>query len=253
LGERLNRLTGRAPEQTRGYLLNWCRSVAIDISEADPFTGVRTGHTDEIISTKDKTDEYADQWTTVQFVGTAVPNVLDARQLRRGESQKEIVKDLLDSAEDIVHVDTVLMDREFDSQHVLEMVSQRGLSSVVPKWMQTSEKAQAKRLLQRDQDRYDTDRKLHLANNECHETTRLYRRKDDSEHDDHRQYPVFMTTSGSGHLTEYGYRWETESGSSSSKRFMVATPSKNFGLGLFYFAFACLLSASWRASECRTS
>jgi hypothetical protein len=50
------------------------------------------------------------------------------------------------------------MDREFDSQHVLEMISQRGLSYVVPKRMQTSEKAQAKRLLQRDQDSYETDR-----------------------------------------------------------------------------------------------
>jgi len=57
------------------------------------------------------------------------------------------------------------MDRKIDSQHVLEMISQHGLSYVVPKRMQTSEKAQAKRLLQRDQDRYETDRKLHLGNN----------------------------------------------------------------------------------------
>ena len=124
--------------------------VAIDITEADPFTGDRTGHEDEIIGTKEKTNEYAYQWATVQLVGNAVPLVLDARPVRRGESRKEIVEDLLDSAEDLVHVDNVLMDREFDSQHVLEMISQRGLSYVVPKRMQTSEKAQAKRLLQRD-------------------------------------------------------------------------------------------------------
>jgi hypothetical protein len=75
--------------------------------------------------------------------------VLDARPVRRGESRKEIVKGLLNPAENLVHVDNVLMDREFDSQHVLEMISQRGLSYVVPKRMQTSEKAQAKRLLHR--------------------------------------------------------------------------------------------------------
>ena len=45
------------------------------------------------------------------------------------------------------------MYREFDSQHIVKLLSQRGLSYVVPKRMQTSEKAQAKRLLQRDQDR----------------------------------------------------------------------------------------------------
>lgn len=93
--------------------------VAIDITEDDPFTGDRTGHEDEIIGTKEKTDEYAYQWATVQLVGDAVPLVLDARPVRRGESRKEIVEDLLDSAEELVHVDNVLMDREFDSQHIL--------------------------------------------------------------------------------------------------------------------------------------
>jgi len=223
--------------------------VAIDITEADPFTGDRTGHEDEIIGTKEPTDEYAYQWATVQMVGNAVPLVLDARPVRRGESRKEIVEDLLDSAESLVHVDNVLMDREFDSQNVLEMISQRGLSYVVPKRMQTSERAQAKRLLQREEDRYETDRKLHLGNNEWHETTLIYRRKEGSEHDDHRQYSVLMTNRGSGHLTEYGYRWEIESGYKSIKRFMAATTSKNFGLRFFYFAFACLLYSIWRAVD----
>ncbi|WP_420191853.1 transposase [Haloplanus salinarum] len=223
--------------------------IAIDITEANPFTGDRTGHEDEIIGTKEKTDEYAYQWATVQLVGNAIPLVLDARPVRKGESRKEIVGDLLDSAEELVHVDNVLMDREFDSQHVLEMLSQRGLSYVVPKRMQTSEKAQAKRLLQRDQDRYETDRKLHLGKNEWHETTLVYRRNEDSEHDDHRQYSVFMTNCGSGHLTEYGYRWEIESGYRSIKRFMAATTSKDFGLRFFYFAFACLLYSIWRAVD----
>jgi len=223
--------------------------VAIDITEADPFTGDRTGHEGEIIGTKEKTDEYAYQWATVQLVGNAVPIVLDTRPVRKGESRLEIVEDLLDSAEEMVHVDNVLMDREFDSQHVLEMLSQRGISYVVPKRMQTSEKAQAKRLLQQDRDRYETDRKLHLGKNEWHETTLIYRRKKNSEHDDHRQYSVFMTNCGSGHLTEYGYRWEIESGYRSIKRFMAATTSKNFGLRFFYFAFACLLYSIWRTVD----
>jgi len=223
--------------------------VAIDMTEADPFTGDRMGHEDEIIGTKENTDEYAYQWATVQLVGNAVPLLLDARPVRKGESRKEIVRDLLNSAENLVQVDNVLMDREFDSQHVLEMISRRGLSYIVPKRMQTSEKAQAKRLLQRSQDRYETDRKLHLGKNEWHETTLVYRRKEDSEHDDHRQYSVFMTNGGSGHLTEYGYRWEIESSYRSIKRFMAATTSKNFGLRFFYFAFACLLYSIWRAVD----
>ena len=185
----------------------------------------------------------------MQLVGNAVPIVLDARPVRKGESRIAIVKDLLDSAQELICVDNVLMDREFDSQHILEMISQRGLSYVVPKRMQTSEKAQAKRLLNRDQDRYETDRKLYLGNNEWHETRLVYRRKDDSGYDDYRQYSVFMTNSGSGILSEYGYRWEIESGYKSIKRFMAATTSKNFVLRFFYFAFACLLYSIWRAVD----
>ncbi len=222
--------------------------VAIDITEDAPFTGDRAGHEDEIIGTKENTDEYAYQWATVQLVGNAVPLVLDARPVRRGETRKEIVEDLLDSAQEMVYVDNVLMDREFDSQHVLEMISQRGLSYVVPKRMQTSEKAQAKRLLERDQDRYETDRKLHLGNDEWHETTLIYRRKENSEHDDYRQYSVFMSNRG-GLIAMYAYRWEIESGYKSIKRFMAETTSKDFGLRFFYFAFACLLYSIWRAVD----
>jgi hypothetical protein len=243
LGPRLGHLDAKQPEccfcnrvtdpdgrgENFGEPVQWSETeqffragiVAIDITEADPFTGDRTGYEDEIIGTKEKTDEYAYQWATVQLVGNAVPIVLDARPVRKGESRLEIVEDLLDSAEELVHVDNVLMDREFDSQHVLEMLSQRGLSYVVPKRMQTSEKAQAKRLLKRGKNRYETDRKLHLGKNEWHETTLIYRRKEDSEHDDHRQYSVFMSNRGGSFLTEYGYRWEIESGYRSIKRFMA--------------------------------
>lgn len=223
--------------------------VAIDTTEEDPFTGDRDGHEDEIIGTKEKTDEYAYQWVTVQLVGNAAPLVLDARPIKKGDSRREIVEDLLDSAEDLVHVDGVLMDREFDSQHLLESIAQRGLTYVVSKRMYTSEKAQAKRLLRRDQDYYTTDRKLHLGKNEWHETTFVYKRKENLERTDYEQYAVFMTNAPAGAVREYSYRWEIESGYKSIKRFMAATTSKDLVLRFFYFAFACLLYSIWRAVD----
>lgn len=141
------------------------------------------------------------------------------------------------------------MDREFDSQHILEEISRRGLSYVVPKRMHTSEKVQAKRLLQHSVDRYETERKLHLGNDKWHETTLIYRRNEDSEHTDYRQYSVFMSNRGGSFLSEYAYRWEIESGYKSVKRFMAATTSKNFVLRFFYFAFACLLYSIWRTVD----
>lgn len=223
--------------------------VAIDITEEDPFTGDRAGHENEIIGTKKKNTEYAYQWATVQLVGNAVPLVLDARPVVKGESRQEIVEDLLDSAQSLLHIDGVLMDREFDSQHLLESISQRGLTYVVPKRMYTSEKAQAKRLLKRGQDYYTADRKLHLGKNEWHETTFVYKRNPNSERTDYGQYAVFLTNAPAGAVREYSYRWEIESGYKSIKRFMAATTSKNFALRFFYFAFACLLYSIWRAVD----
>ena len=113
--------------------------------------------------------------------------------------------------------------------------------------MQTSEQAQAQRLLKWDQDRYVTDRTLLLNNGDRHETTLVYRRQDNSERTDYRQYSVFMTNGDPSLLREYSYRWEIESGYKSLKRFMAATTSKNFVLRFFYFAFASLLYSIWRA------
>ncbi len=244
--------------QAVNMLLNWVAEteqffragiVAVDITEADPFTGDRTGYKDEIIGTTEKTDEYAYQWATVQLVGNAVPIVLDARPVRKGESRLEIVEDLLDSAEELVHVDNVLMDREFDSQHILTDAQPAWLVVCRAQADADQRKSPSEAPPQTGKDRYETDRKLHLGKNEWHETTLIYRRKENFEHDDHRQYSVFMSNRGSGHLTEYGYRWEIESGYKSIKRFMAATTSKNFGLRFFYFAFACLLYSIWRAVD----
>ncbi len=88
-----------------------------------------------------------------------------------------------------------------------------------------------------------------LEKNEWHETTLTHRRKENSERDDHRQYSVFISNQGGSFLTEYGYRWEIESGYRPIKRFMASTTSKNFVLRFFYFALACLLYSVWRAVD----
>lgn len=54
----VNRLLNHIPETGQFFR---AVIVAIDITEADPFTGDRTGYEDEIIGTKEKTDESAYQ------------------------------------------------------------------------------------------------------------------------------------------------------------------------------------------------
>ena len=66
-----------------------CRNPSRDDSrqyETDPFTDDRTGHDreDEVIGTKENTNEYAYQWAAVRLVGNAVPLVRDARPVPKG-------------------------------------------------------------------------------------------------------------------------------------------------------------------------
>jgi len=109
------------------------------------------------------------------------------------------------------------------------------------------ERFSSKRRMQVSLSRANRNEASRLGKHEWHETTLIYRRKENSERDDHRQYSVFMANRGSGHLTEYGYRWEIESRDRSIERFMTATTSKNFGRRFFHVAFACLLYSIRRA------
>ncbi len=81
-----------------------------------PFTGDRTGHEDEILGTKKDNNEYAYQWASIQTVGRGPQAMLDGCPVQKGDTLVEIVIDLLDSAKDLVQIERVLMNREFDSQ-----------------------------------------------------------------------------------------------------------------------------------------
>ena len=159
---------------------------------------------------------------------------------------------MLDTAQDLINIDLVSMDREFDSQHILDPVVDRGLDYVAPKRKYTSEKTKAKQLEQRGADELIKERGLHLGSNEWHETSLIYKRKDDWDgklNEGHERYTVFMTLVSqptSTLVAWYGDREDIESGYRSLKRFMTATTSKDLVFRFFYFAFACLLYSIWR-------
>jgi IS4 transposase len=248
-GRAVRRLLDEA-EQTAAF--HRAVTVAIDITTDTPFTGDREGYETEIIGTKENNNEYAYHWATIQIVGEDLPLILDARPVRKGESRTEIVMELLDSAQEMVSIDLVLMDREFDGQHLLERVVDRGLDYLVPKKKRTSEKAKAKQLERFGIEEYVEDRGLHLGKNEWHDTRLIYSAKDnwDGELDEgHERYAVFMTSYSDAApvvIEWYHDRWGIESGYKSLKTFMADTTSKHFGLRFFYFAFACLLYSLWR-------
>ena len=81
----VSRLPDRVAETEQSFRAG---IVAIDTIESDPFTGDRSGYEDEIIGAREKADEYAGQWATVQPVGNAVTIVLHPRLVRKGDTRK---------------------------------------------------------------------------------------------------------------------------------------------------------------------
>ncbi|WP_232833851.1 transposase [Saliphagus sp. LR7] len=90
--------------------------AAIDVTKGFPFTGDPEDHEDDILGYKDGNEYY--QWAVLKIVGMDVPLVLDAIPRVRGQSKDEIVEKLLSQATEMVDIDLVMMDREFDSDPV---------------------------------------------------------------------------------------------------------------------------------------
>src|SRR5699024_4321389 len=90
--------------------------AAIDVTKGFPVTGDVKGHEDDILGYKAGNEYY--QWAVLKSVGMDVPLVLDAVPRVRGQSKDEIVEKLLSQATEMVDIDLVMMDREFDSKPV---------------------------------------------------------------------------------------------------------------------------------------
>ncbi|WP_273838232.1 transposase [Halococcus sp. PRR34] len=104
--------------------------AAIDVTKGFPFTGGVEDHEDDILGYKDGSDYY--QWAVLKIVGMDVPLVLDAIPRERGQSKDEIVEKLLTHATEMVDIDLVMMDREFDSDPVKDTCEEYGVHYVNP-------------------------------------------------------------------------------------------------------------------------
>ncbi|MFC6764529.1 transposase [Natrinema soli] len=104
--------------------------AAIDVTKGFPFTGDVEDHEDDILGYKDGNEYY--QWAVLKIVGMDVPLVLDAIPRVRGQSKDEIVEELLTHATEMVDIDLVMMDREFDSESVKDTCEKHGVHYLNP-------------------------------------------------------------------------------------------------------------------------
>src|SRR5699024_7076620 len=116
----------------------------------DQFFGKRETETlkKQILGTKENNSEVAYQYATVQIVGQDMPFVLDGVPVTKGMKRDKIVEELLKHAIDMVEIDLLLMDREFENKAVKDVCDKYGVYYLNPSKMSRDEKKTAQRLAQ---------------------------------------------------------------------------------------------------------
>nr|WP_273742486.1 transposase [Natrinema soli] len=104
--------------------------AAIDVTKGVPFTSDVDDDDDDILGYRDGNQYY--QWAVLKIVEMDVPLVLDAIPRMRGQSKDEIVEELLTHATEMVNLDLVMMDREFDSGPVKDTCEEYGVHYLNP-------------------------------------------------------------------------------------------------------------------------
>lgn len=128
------------------------QTTAIDITEGKRFWGKRETEDlkKQILGTKEANREVAYQYATIQIVGNDMPIVLDSVPVVKGMARHEIVERLLEHATEMVDIELVLMDREFENSAVKDVCEKHGVYYLNPSKMRRDEKQTAKRLVRDD-------------------------------------------------------------------------------------------------------
>lgn len=128
------------------------QTTAIDITEGKRFWGKRETEElkQQILGMKESNQEVAYQYATIQIVGNDMPVVLDSVPVVKGMARHEIVEEMLQYSTEMVDIDLVLMDREFENSAVKDACEKYGVHYLNPSKMYRDEKLTAKRLARED-------------------------------------------------------------------------------------------------------
>lgn len=204
---------------------------------------------------------YAYKLATLSIIGNNVPLVLAVEPIRNdspwddhddGMVLGEVVRRLLEKAEQHVTVHTVLCDREFDASAVIDALEEYDCRYLIPRRRQAPEKAAIERMDEHDVDVSVQEGTAHYEGR-SHDLTFIYvpSRRDGADG------PVPFITNRDVSIEEargwcetYRRRWHIENQYKTIKNeFLAATSSKDYRVRLFYFAFACLLYNIWRLTD----
>ncbi|TMT81379.1 ISNCY family transposase [Haloterrigena sp. H1] len=205
-------------------------------------------------------------FATITIVGNDVPIILGIEPVKErsawepedapADSKADVVDVLLDTAQQYVDLDEVLLDRGFYSNEVYATIHDRGLvyMTPVPKYEDDYE-AIGKIKSKEGVDAAVKNDVPFAIDGELHHTAEfLYAPATDEEAEG--SYAVFVTNRDHVapeeiiHVTNsYSRRWDIENQYKSVKAFLPKTSSKDYRVRLFSFTFAALLYNLWKLTD----
>ncbi len=210
-----------------------------------------------ISGTKDR-EGRAFKFATLSIIGQNIPLVLGVEPIRESSAWDEnppnqihrVVRRLVKRAKERVPLETVLCDREFDSQRVIQTLSNHGVNYLIPKRINSTEREVIETMEAAGQDVAVESASVHVEEG-SHSMHFLY--VPSTKGDGTTVFTTNLRVSPDEAETfcrRYSRRWQIENEYKSIKNdFLAKTSSKDYLVRLFYFVFAVLLYNIWRLTD----
>ena len=203
-------------------------------------------------------EERAFKFATLSIVGLNIPLVLAVEPVRESSAWDEnspnqihrTVRRLVTRANEHVPIETVLCDREFDSQRVFQTLSNLNVNYLIPKRINSTEQEVIETMETDGQAVAVESASVHVEAG-SHSMQFLYVPSTKGN-----GTTVFATDLRVGpdeaesFCRRYSRRWQIENEYKSVKGdFLAKTSSRDYRVRLFYFVFAVLLYNIWRLTD----
>ncbi|QCJ46401.1 transposase [Haloprofundus sp. MHR1] len=230
-------------------------TVAIDITILPYYGDVEEM---PMVSGTKNHPERAFKYATLSIVGQNAPFLLAIEPVRESSPWDDnppnrihrVVRRLVRRAKELVPIETVLCDREFDSMDVFQTLSNLNVNYLIPKRITSTERAALVQMEKDGQNVAVEPATVHVESG-SHAMQFLYVPTTNSE-----STAVFATNVAVGpenaesFCRRYSSRWWIESKYKSIKHdFLAKTSSRDYRVRLFYFVFAGLLYNIWRLTD----
>jgi len=203
-------------------------------------------------------DGRAFKFATLSIIGQNIPLALAVEPVRESSEWDEnpsnqihrTVRRLVRRAKELVPIETVLCDREFDSMRVFQTLSNLDVNYLIPKRVSSSERDVLEQMEEDDQEVAVESASVHVESG-SHPMRLLYVPSTSGD-----GTAIFATNLRVGpeeaetFCKRYSRRWQIESEYKSIKGdFLAKTSSKDYRVRLFYLVFALLLYNIWRLTD----